>query len=536
MTRTNTYKREKSSSHVFHDIDEIILNTSINTSKIDAMGQLFLLGSNCDETKQFATIADRKVLSFEYDTNNILSNPNKILDYSSQPLDTSLSEQELAYVINRLPALQSNSLIHGFYCDVLTTQVAPDQTHIYATMVVADYLATLKNSGINTIVDKWLFISAANHFSKFHIKTIESEQLHVSDVKETLLGLLLSDNNSLILVKRIIVELSKTKFISGDNYRLFIERVDSMCPQKSYFDIEYLRLLANKAEGLHINNAPLYEMMACCCDEILCQHHDPIDFIYVGILQEKACYYKKAKNDVLYNQTMSQLIEAKKANSSFQNKQMIPVDLPKSLNDVINGLRAVFLEVNSFEFMATYVGWFMNKEKMQSAANGIVKDTMLRLMSVSVTDINGNCQKGNADSMMKQTVYEMSLCVMKSVVIIGLEEKINRGDNIEEELFEYLNRTWLNERMIISGHSHDSSWIDILRPGLRELCSQLKVYHSDRDAASFVLCIDSLVLKIEGCLRELLRLKGISSTSLSNDVPFEITLENILNQQAIENL
>lgn len=67
-----------------------------------------------------------------------------------------------------------------------------------------------------------------------------------------------------------------------------------------------------------------------------------------------------------------------------------------------------------------------------------------------------------------------------------------------------------HERYTIANREEhkNESWINIMKPGLKELCDQF-ILASKSDTfhkCNFILCIDSLVPKLAGAIRDLIRL------------------------------
>ncbi len=89
-----------------------------------------------------------------------------------------------------------------------------------------------------------------------------------------------------------------------------------------------------------------------------------------------------------------------------------------------------------------------------------------------------------------------------------------RTGKINYETFcQYLEtHSWTAQTIIeqdITGEAIEYTWQPMLRPGLQEFFTQLhKFIHEGPTASSFVLCLDSLTLKIEGLLREVLQKMG----------------------------
>ncbi|MYB63135.1 DUF4209 domain-containing protein [Candidatus Poribacteria bacterium] len=87
------------------------------------------------------------------------------------------------------------------------------------------------------------------------------------------------------------------------------------------------------------------------------------------------------------------------------------------------------------------------------------------------------------------------------------------------------------------------NWVELIAPALNEYFEQVMFYldYPERNKPNFVLCLDSLTLKIEGLFRELCRISGVQTTYHKQDhanrqIAFEKDIEMLLREKAIEQL
>ncbi|RZK32904.1 MAG: DUF4209 domain-containing protein, partial [Hymenobacter sp.] len=109
--------------------------------------------------------------------------------------------------------------------------------------------------------------------------------------------------------------------------------------------------------------------------------------------------------------------------------------------------------------------------------------------------------------------YSLALSFRLQYLIPAFVEGYRASKITYETLCHYLeSHSWTAQTLSeydISGNIVEYTWQPMLRPGLQEFFGQLHTFIQEGPtAASFVLCIDSLTLKIEGLLREVLQQMG----------------------------
>lgn len=90
----------------------------------------------------------------------------------------------------------------------------------------------------------------------------------------------------------------------------------------------------------------------------------------------------------------------------------------------------------------------------------------------------------------------------------------------------------------MGGNKYEYSWLNLLAPSFFELFKELEcgLIILDQYTASFVLAMDSLVLKFEGLLREIVKFQGGSTIKVVREESREKTIEDILRMEEITKL
>ncbi|WAC05110.1 MAG: DUF4209 domain-containing protein [Methanoregula sp.] len=167
---------------------------------------------------------------------------------------------------------------------------------------------------------------------------------------------------------------------------------------------------------------------------------------------------------------------------------------------------------------------------------------MSNLFPAVVTDQQGNpAQNFRTDeerekhSILKRYQIELNLnnkFIIQEILLAGIREnKINT-----EIVVKFLaDNSWAGKNFVKQMPNNQEitkNWIGLLAPALDEYFSQMNNYFLNNSMIpNFILCIDSLTLKIEGLLRDFSELNGIPISDVKRD---GIAREKILNDFLIE--
>ena len=117
--------------------------------------------------------------------------------------------------------------------------------------------------------------------------------------------------------------------------------------------------------------------------------------------------------------------------------------------------------------------------------------------------------------------------------MIVADFRINSGQFSFDGISKYLANTWLSDpRQSVNAQLRESkeSWLDSITPPLRLLCNEIikDVVSQHQYKADYVCAIDSLTMKLEGCIREICRRRSIPT--VTEDKHNEILLEKLLDK------
>lgn len=505
----------------------------------NVISDIWVLEQNADDEKSYIFSIERKVLFHFYDhlTGELKTN-GQLQDKNDKALCSDLNNNELEYLKTRLTALSSNALVHGFYSHVIWKY---SHHRNFALFAIKDYLKIIRTKiyKLSTYLD---LVHSVAFLSK------ETKLLY-DDVQNEIRNLL-NDNYIPVWARcSLISSLYESKFFKSEDLREYLEvsKVWVKGGDNSYSYNEKLLLTMIKvSQSINYDNKSYFKLLAENEDSIIGQHK--CDFILTQSLLKKALYYKKGGFEQEFRDTMI-LYNQAKSKMNFSNiKQEIDEDQSKQINDYIKIFVDEILSIKDpieiLQYIGVYIQWFPSNSDLEIMTKNMKMNSIKQFATVVYFDINGNPTIQNQDRKEKEytttsfTIYYTIMCqsVLMKVLIKAIEEKLFSF----EYLIEYLNNTWLHKRYTIANREkhENESWINIMKPGLKELCDQFIIasksntYHK----CNFILCIDSLVPKLEGAIRDLVRLLGGNTTIEKNNEVLEKTLEQLLNEECLLNV
>lgn len=529
---------EKDKSNDIERINESLIGVKNIKERCNIIRQIWELEGELDSKESNDLLQERKVLSHYYEphTGKLATN-GSLKDKNNIEIPFSFSNEELSYLIRKLENIAQNPLIHGFYSHVIWKH---NHHRDYAEKAITDYLSILESESydISTILDS---VYAASSLSK---KT----KILLEETKESIKSLLIKDEVPTWAKSYIITALHKSKFFNSKDLYLFVEPAKKWVKNKdaSYFENEKLLLImARVSQALNLDNKELYLLLAENENEVIEQHKN--DFILPEVLFKKAAYYKKGLFNQEYENTMKLYAEAK-TQMQFSNvktdlldeKQQILVN--RYINNFIEEILAKECPIEILKFIAGYSDWFPTNTDVESISQNLYRNSIRQFATVVSVDINGNPKKLDdkgkkiSDNTNSFTLYYTIMC--QAILIKLLIKAVKLKLFSYNSLISYLENTWLSTRYIVANREEheNESWIKIMQPGLKELCNQFALY-SNPDTyknCNYVLCIDSLIPKIEGSIRDLVRLLGGNTTIEKNGEIAEKTLEQLLNDISLK--
>lgn len=461
------------------------------------------------------SLADYKVLSTWYNVIGYICEDKLKISHLEK-----FTEEEVNFIkLSRIPFL-SNPLSKGRYCDVLATS---SNKHVFE----------IANMSLNCYVD------VLSHYSEY-------DSIIIPDVIFSAVLTTLKYNKDKIPLKDIINQYFLDETIDEDNKRIVLcvlyisgfykaqECQVIIDSQSSWLDITNNYDL-NKTYFKHLlrisqaTNKPtnyryiIYHKLAENEEIIISQH--PLDSFAVQELIAKAEYLEAGHWSEEAKECRKLITFAKENGAgivSIRCKAEIPnIMLPQYSRFFID-------RVNPFEIIAKEDELLPNFQL--DIYNG--NDGLPSGIRKTRIDYNGNphpMNKSIEEQMQSYSNhYEMDTF---APMLIVMRDLIDNKSFTFTRLANYLKQTWIGKpRCLVNVALRQSqeSWLDLLRPSLKMLCREIqKQLTKEGYKADFVCCLDSLTVKLEGCIRDIARRYGLRTIDGEHN---ELLLGRLLEQ------
>ena len=155
----------------------------------------------------------------------------------------------------------------------------------------------------------------------------------------------------------------------------------------------------------------------------------------------------------------------------------------------------------------------------------------------SFIDVNGNPHSGDgfySSKIMNLQYHSQYDLITLCPILASIKELIENGSFSGTKLCEYLSSTWLGRGRLTVNRSlrkSHESWLDIMRPSIYSICFEItsEIMSEGTYRGDYLCSIDSLVTKIEGCLRDACRHLLINTVKEKShdEIPLEQLFDKI---------
>lgn len=461
------------------------------------------------------TEADFLVFQTRYNTTNFTNSKVEKFRFLQ-----SFTTEDISVIKNhRIPFL-TNPLIKGLYCDILATILNKD-SFVYAKESIRCYLEVLSNY---SHYDQWMILGVLIGCTR----SILSYNQDRNQIKRVLQSYLYDETVGVNFRRIILCFLYDSGFSNAiecqaviDDLNL-LEVIHDHRGNKDFFEYA-LRIAQASNKPIEYRNL-IYHRLAENEDIILSQH--PLDTFAVKELNAKSEYLELGHfNEEA--QECRKLINIAKSNKRdvFHLSVRLEID-----NSCFSGFASNFSIKNPFEVLASEdillpeptfaLDAIENEERLPEGIR------QLR------TDINGNVHENKESipqQLQKYTYRYKSNCL--APMLFTLHSLIKNKTFCYRSLMNYLRTTWLAKPRIqvnVDLKVSQESWLDLMAPSLKLLCHEIiREYKKNGYKSNYVCCSDSLTLKIEGCIRDIARIRGLKTTYCNGQ---EVALDGLLDQ------
>lgn len=467
---------------------------------------------SCD--KENFSLADYKVLMCTQNTDIMGKSYTPFITQSAPKL----VEEEKRFIEQYRIKLISEPLMAGYYCDVFCN-AQEKRNAKYVDKLMGNYLFVVSNLADycnNDLIWVW----------KSLIYNSKSYKCCMDDVSKAIALLLESD---------VPMSCKFGLLINAYNFNFYnANKIYSLASAHS--------LMNTISDTYHVNTS-FFSMLLNCTpkrdkevvrrinqrlaenEDIIIKQH-PLDKALAPDLLKKTEYLEKAGLNNAAEESYKLFVRAKSSKEGYVHV-CHNVPIPKEL--FLPFIEQLKNASNPVKFLAESDDVLPPVEESIS----LLSEEFTELgISIKTTDINGNPHpnKGQAMSLNYKCFYDL---ITLFPVMFILREFIYNKAFCEEKLVKYLESTWLSKPRVAVNPTlsrTEETWMDSIHPALHLLCEAVgnEIRGKTGVFNEYMCPIDSLTLKVEGCLRDVCRKIGISTVREDNH--YEVTLEEILNR------
>jgi len=448
-----------------------------------------------------------------------------------------LDETAYAYLIERSDSTK-NVLLKARYSHILWC--SPKKRTQYAEIAVDSYLELIKvyeqreverpqelyGLDLYNVAENAYCISTR---TKYKVDTVRSE------FRRLISGFDANSNMSFHTRANLIDLMLKDKktFLKED-----FEGFDSICVQASeslrkegnmYASLEALKIGEKVAPKLGLETESWTERIAQCYEELMRRaksSHNLVSLDYCRFAQQ---YYRRIGDQSRVEELEQQCNEIKKS-IPFQDVA-VKVDLTEEI-ELYKAYASTVTQgtpVEIIDFLIHDRDILPKFKDMKAVVEEDKKRFPLQhLLAVEFFDDRGlSAQHFDTE---EERTYHALLSRYALELKIGTEYLIReifvaaiRHHKLTSKLLlEFLaNRSWLGKtvrKASLGNRVVEYRWLDLLAPAVRDYFQEMEGYllSPSRKTPSFVLCTDSLSVKIEGILRDICRFQGIPTSFSTN--------------------
>jgi len=277
------------------------------------------------------------------------------------------------------------------------------------------------------------------------------------------------------------------------------------------------------------DSSRIYELLGEANEKLSYDSFDPGNMILPRFAQKASQFYKRSGN-------LEKEGELRKRYELLKSKMKlgeikIEVDLTDMINEVENlSDKIIEQDPNTIFMILTYDERILPKysEILNMVNQQKIENSFMSIFSGSVIDNNGHVAEHftteeehlNA-AIFQNCNYSMNFChshLHSRIFYKGVSENKITADNI----FNFFTKgTWLGQnitRTIRQNEEEVYNWIYMIMPSITEYITQLRTHIDSGVIPPFsILSMDSLVLKFEGILRDVVNIRGGDTSYLKND-------------------
>ena len=438
-----------------------------------------------------------------------------------------LSKEDISFLEESRINTLDEPLITGYYFDVLSN-AQEKKTSKYVDRIIENYLKVLSNPKEYKETDlSWVLKSLI-----YNSKTYKHREKDVLDAIDKVL----SSDFVLMLKFRLIVNAYSFAFIKAKQVEALVAKHHLIdCISESYNDNCHFFNLLLKCIPQNKNRIirEIYHRLAENEDIIIKQHQ--IDSTLVENLLNKSIYLENGgfydEAEASYRQFLIAKIEGKGIETvtwSWEFPQQLFYPQIIAIQNSVFPLMTLALDDS-----------LLPPENVDEQA--LMSEIKRLGIRTTFVDTNGNPHSGYgfySSKIMNLQYHNQYDLITLSPILASLKKLIENGSFSGARLCGYLFSTWLGKsRLTVNRSLRESheSWLDVMRPSIYSICFEItsEIMSEGTYKGDYICSIDSLVTKIEGCIRDACRHLLINTVKEKShdEIPLEQLFDKIEEHQ-----
>lgn len=434
-----------------------------------------------------------------------------------------LSKEDIVFLEDSRLNTIDEPLIAGYYYDVISN-VQGKKTSKYVDRIIENYFKVISNPKEYRETDLcWVFKSLI-----YNSKTYKHREGDVFDAIDTILP----SDFTLDLKFRLIVNAYSFAFIKAKQVEILTVKhhlMDSISESYNdnchFFNLLLKCIQRNKERTIR----EIYHRLAENEDIIIKQHQ--IDSTLSENLLNKSIYLENGgfydEAEASYRQFLIAKIEGKGMDSTTRSWR-----LPRHI------FKPLILAIQNSAFPLMTLALDDSILPPENVDEQDILSEFKRLgIRTTFIDTNGNPHSGDgfySSKMMSLPYHNQYELITLYPILASIKWLIENGSFSGSKLCEYLSSSWLGRGRLTVNRSlrkSHESWLDVMRPSICSICFEItsEIMSEGSYKGNYICSIDSLVTKIEGCLREACRHLLINTVKEKNhdEIPLEQLFDKI---------
>ena len=420
------------------------------------------------------------------------------------------SEEELQFIVNSRLNKLTNPLAIGFYADVVSN-AQPKPNSKFVDFVIPNYCKVLQNGIDLRYSDSGTFVKSIAYNVKKYKKDSEKSKEAIEQY--------LAEDPFITAIFNILTNCYNYRFFSSEEIIQIVKcnGFDKQLSENYFSNKEYFEMLTNINKDSVLSQSELFHKLAENEETIIQMH--PNHIFTTKNLLEKYRYLSLGGFEQEATECYKQFIYVKTHGTGFERVSAsfsMPNELFQPTIDMIIMSESPIMTIATDDSLLP---------SDNAIPFDIFEDRHRLGITMDVYDNNGNPhnkeeydQKREKDDAF-QIGYAVSFI---APMMRSLRPLIEKGSFTAEEILDYLSQTWLGEeRMPVTTVLKKSpeTWLDIIRPSLTILVNEITKEMTCKDGykGDYVCAIDSLTMKVEGCIRDACRHLGIPTIQSNNN-------------------